>query len=110
MIAHGLPQVLIHRGPCYGSPPEDALRRRTEIRYIVSFLQDICQEILWINGDTCTDSLQHVGKGLDGGAGLAEVPHLLVHAQLDVGDTGVVQSLLQVGVLHLLGVAELLHE
>ena len=55
-------------------------------------------------------SLQHVGKCLDGGAGLPEVPHLLVHTQLDVGHAGLVQRLLQIGVLHLLGVAELLHE
>ena len=54
--------------------------------------------------------LQDVRKRLDSGAGLAEVPHLLVHTQLDVGDPSGVQRLLQVGILHLLGVAELLHE
>lgn len=37
-------------------------------------------------------------------------PHLLVHTQLDVGHAGLVQRLLQIGVLHLFGVAELLHE
>ena len=64
------------------------------IWFIVAFLQDVCQEA---RQENLAASLQHVGERLDGGAGLAEVPHLLVHAQLDVGDAGVVQSLLQVG-------------
>ena len=53
---------------------------------------------------------KHVGKGLQGGAGLSEVPHLLVHADLDVGDARIVQRFFQIGILHLLGVAELLHQ
>ena len=53
---------------------------------------------------------QHVGKCLNGGACLAKVAHLLVHAQLHMRNTGGIQSLLQVGILHFLGVAEGLHE
>ena len=53
---------------------------------------------------------KHIGKGLQGGAGLSEVPHLLVHADLDMGNARIVQRFFQIGVLHLLRVAELLHQ
>ena len=61
------------------------LQAGNRIWFIVSFMQDACQEVRQENPSLPHLLLEHVGKGLDGGAGLAEVPHLLVHTQLDVG-------------------------
>lgn len=69
---------------------KDSIQAEDRIWFIVAFMQDICQEAEPGNSGAGRKLLQHVGKRLDGGAGLAEVPHLLVHAQLDVGDAGVV--------------------
>ena len=54
--------------------------------------------------------LKNIRKCLDSSCSLSEVSHLLVNTKLDVRDTCVVESFLVVRILHLLRIAELLHE
>ena len=54
--------------------------------------------------------LKNIRKCLDSSCSLSEVSHLLVNTKLDVRDTCVVESFLEVRILHLLRIAELLHE
>ena len=51
-----------------------------------------------------------VSECLNSSACLTEVSHLLVDTQFDVRNTCIVQSFLQVRILHLLRITELLHE